>query len=64
MGSPFPLPLPPDLVAELAVIKTMYLFQTRGGSERGETVSDYWRDQLKKVFATASIKKGNLPTVA
>jgi len=50
--------LPPDLVAELAAIKTMCFFQTPGGSERGETVSDYWRGQFKKVFAAASIKKG------
>jgi len=57
-GKPVSLPLPPDLVAELAAIKTMCFFQTPGGSERGETVSDYWRDQLKKVFAAASIKKG------
>lgn len=57
-GKPVSLPLPPDLVSELTDVKTMYFFQSPGGSERGETVSDYWRDQLKKVFAAASIKKG------
>jgi integrase len=57
-GKPVSLPLPPDLLAELAGVKTMCFFQTPGGSERGETVSDYWRDQLRKIFAAASIRHG------
>lgn len=42
--------LPPDLITELEAIKTTQLFQSPLGSTRPETISDYWRDQINKVF--------------
>ena len=56
---PVTLPLPPDLVNEIAAIPSDPLFPTPGGSQRPETVSDYWRDQLIKVFTAARIKGGH-----
>jgi len=53
---PVTLPLPPDLLAELNAIEGSQLFTSPEGSQRGETVSDYWRDQLIKVFDAAGIK--------
>ena len=53
------LPLPPDLLGELERITSHNLFASPLGSERGETVSDYWRDQLAKVFDAAGIKGGH-----
>jgi len=50
------VPLPPDLLHELEQIPQHNLFQSPEGSQRGETVSDYWRDQLIKVFKRAGIK--------
>lgn len=56
---PVTLPLPPDLVRELKEIESDPLFPSPAGSKRGETVSDYWRDQLAKVFDAAGIKGGH-----
>lgn len=55
---PVSIPLPDDLMAELETIKEFDLFQSPEGSQRPETVSDYWRDQLIKVFKKAGIKNG------
>ena len=55
---PVSIPLPDDLLAELEAIKEFDLFRSPGGSQRPETVSDYWRDQLRKVFKKAGIKNG------
>jgi integrase len=44
------VPLPPDLLGELDRIDGD-LFPSPQGSTRPETVSDYWRDQINKVFA-------------
>lgn len=52
---PVTLPLPPDLLRELEAIPSHQLFASPEGSQRGETVSDYWRDQLIKVFKAAEI---------
>jgi len=56
---PVTLPLPADLIRELDEITTHHLFPSPEGSERPETISDYWRDQLIKVFTTAEIKGGH-----
>jgi integrase/recombinase XerD len=53
---PVTVPLPPDLVAELKAISEPDLFRSPEASTRPETVSDYWRDQLIKVFTAAEIK--------
>jgi integrase len=53
---PVMLPLPPDLVHELDAISSHQLFQSPQRSTRGETVSDYWRDQLNKVFKHLNIE--------
>jgi integrase len=53
------LPLPPDLLDELERIPSRDLFHSPLGSRRGETVSDYWRDQLTKVFDAAGIAGGH-----
>jgi len=53
------LPLPADLQKELEAITTDPLFPSPEGSTRPETVSDYWRDQLIKVFDAAGIKGGH-----
>jgi integrase len=52
---PVTLPLPSDLARELEEIKGNQLFPSPGGSHRPETISDYWRDQLGKVFKEAGI---------
>ena len=56
---PVTLPLPPDLALELSQIGGDHLFPSPEGSTRPETVSDYWRDQLIKVFAAAGIEHGH-----
>lgn len=53
---PVMLPLPPDLAHELYAIPGHQLFRSPHGSTRGETVSDYWRDQLNKVFKHLDIQ--------
>lgn len=53
------VPLPPDLIAELRAIPSDPLFPSPEGSKRGETVSDFWRDQLIKVFDWAEIQGGH-----
>ena len=44
---------------ELGEITTDPLFPSPAGSTRPETVSDYWRDQLIKVFKAAGINGGH-----
>jgi integrase len=56
---PVTLPIPPDLAHELEQIQGENLFPSPGGSQRPETVSDYWRDQLHKVFGEAGISKAH-----
>jgi integrase len=44
------VPLPPDLVSELESISGPELFRSPQASGMPKTVSDYWRNQIKKVF--------------
>ncbi|HKW86056.1 MAG TPA: tyrosine-type recombinase/integrase [Nitrospiraceae bacterium] len=53
---PVSIPIAPDLLRELNEIPTHQLFQSPEGSQRPETVSDFWRDQLIKVFDFIGIK--------
>jgi integrase/recombinase XerD len=55
-GKPVWLPLPPDLVKELQAIPGPNFFPSPQGSQCAETVSDYWRDQIVKVFDYLEIK--------
>jgi integrase/recombinase XerD len=54
-GRPVWLPIPKDLIAELEPIPGPDFFASPGGSSRGETVSDYWRDQIHKVLTHVGI---------
>jgi integrase len=58
-NNPVTLPLPPDLAHELQEMTGDHLFQSPGGSQRPETVSDYWRDQLIKVFKAAGVENAH-----
>ena len=55
-GRPVRVPLPPDLVKDLEAIPGPELFHSPQGSRSPQTVSDYWRDQIKKVFEYLGIK--------
>jgi len=58
-GRPVRVPLPPDLVKELEAISGHGLFHSPQGSKTPQTVSDYWRDQIKKVFDHLGIEKAH-----
>ena len=55
-GRPVRAPLPPDLAKELDAMSGPELFPSPQGSRTPQTVSDYWRDQIKKVFDQLGIK--------
>lgn len=56
-GRPVRVPLPPDLIKELEGIPGPELFHSPQGSQTPQTVSDYWRDQIKKVLDFLGIEK-------
>lgn len=55
-GAPVSLPLPEDLAHELNAVPHHQIFCTPTGTQKDNSLTDYWRDQTGKIFAAAGIK--------
>lgn len=55
-GAAVSLPLPEDISAGLNAIPHHQIFQTPTGTQKDNSLTDYWRDQTGKVFTACGIK--------